>query len=104
MPSAFGFVQGVDSGSKFSATFVIDELEYSLNGMLNPPVGEFRSMTARLEFQDTGDLNGTQPLSGTIDDEELNLSLDNNIAVKAPLDMPVGLSTQVSGHGMWSVS
>lgn len=104
MPSAYGFVQSADSGSKFHAVFAVDDQQYSLSGRLFTAVGDFRSTHATLEFQDPSQLTGSQDVSGTISDSTLNLSLDNNTTVEAHLDVPHSSSSEISGSSIWSVS
>ncbi|KAI0849684.1 hypothetical protein F5Y00DRAFT_269082 [Daldinia vernicosa] len=102
MPSAKGYIKSHPGGSKFTATFVLDEINHHFDGNLNPNVQDFTSNVATLEYEDVGQLTGQQQFNGKIGISDITLNLANGPKIAGSLTMPVDPAVTVSGSGTWS--
>ncbi|KAI0103620.1 hypothetical protein F4814DRAFT_432099 [Daldinia grandis] len=102
MPSANGFIKSVAGGSKFSATFVIDEVQYHYSGNFNPSVQAFESNEAVLEYGYEGQLTTQRQLEGKVGTQDIDIIIKNGPTIKGLLNMPINPATRVSGTGTWA--
>ncbi|KAG9251963.1 uncharacterized protein F5Z01DRAFT_259407 [Emericellopsis atlantica] len=102
MPSAPGFVKSVTGGSKFIATFIIDDIQFHFSGNLDLPVEEFTCNEASLEYGDMEQLATRQNFDGEVGTEELQLTLSNGPKITGSFMFPINSASNISGSGMWS--
>jgi hypothetical protein len=102
MPVAQGFIRSVGGGSKFTSTFIVDDIQYHFSGNINPPVQEFSSFNARLEYTSPAQLTTQRPFDGKIGSTDTLFQVQNGPAISGPLDMPIHPASRVSGSGVWA--
>ncbi|OAA42535.1 hypothetical protein ISF_09707 [Cordyceps fumosorosea ARSEF 2679] len=102
MPTANGFIKGVAGGTRFTSTFVIDDIQYHFSGSFNPAVQEFVSNEAVLTYDTVGQLVTQRTFDGKIGTETISFSIKNGPKIQGPLNMPIHPASQVSGTGTWT--
>ncbi|KHN94783.1 uncharacterized protein MAM_07379 [Metarhizium album ARSEF 1941] len=102
MPVANGFIRTVAGGNKFTSTFIIDDTQYHFSGNFNPPVQEFMSNDARLEYESPEQLTTHQGFDGKIGTSDTLLSIQNGPSITGHLNMPISPASRVCGSGTWS--
>ncbi|KAL2213186.1 hypothetical protein CC79DRAFT_1327054 [Sarocladium strictum] len=102
MPSASGFIKGIAGGSKFTATFLIDDIQYHFSGHLSPAVQQFQSNEATLEYTSLGQLVSTRDFEGKVGTQDVIFNAANGPKISGPLNMPISPASRVSGTGVWS--
>lgn len=101
--TAPGFIQRtLNSGGRFTGSFTINELQYTVSGTTNPSVQMFAARYAVLEYTDLGQLTTTRSLDGQIGMHDISLSIDNGAKITAKLDNPVNPASTISGTGTWT--
>ncbi|KAK6538831.1 hypothetical protein TWF694_010396 [Orbilia ellipsospora] len=103
MPQAPGIVKSASGGNRFTASFVIDGIQYNLVGNLSPSVEEFNSFDASLEYNSAADLTSNQNFQGRLGNADLSFSFENGTKITGSLQMPQGMKTEVNGAGTWVV-
>ncbi|KAH7303929.1 hypothetical protein B0I35DRAFT_154979 [Stachybotrys elegans] len=101
MPTASGFVKSVAGGSKFNATFLINDIQYHFTGSFNPAVQEFTSNGATLNYENLNQLTATRDFEGRIGAENISFIVTNGPKLQGPLNMPISQASYVSGRGVW---
>lgn len=102
MPTASGFVRSAASGTKFTASFTIDDLLYTFAGSLTPSVQEFSCNNAELEYSSVGALTATRSFDGKIGSKDIRISAGNGPKITGTLDSPIHPASTVSGNGSWT--
>lgn len=102
MNTANGYVKSLASGNKFSASFDINDMQYTFSGSLNPPVGDFSS-NSTLEYSDVEQLNGSRDVSGKIGASHLTLTTANGSTISGQLKTPISSGSRVDGRGHWDL-
>lgn len=106
MPTATGFIRTAGSGTKFSASFTIDDLLYSFAGSFTPSVPDFVSNSAMLEYNSVGELTATRTFNGRIGTNTITLSVapgnPGRVKITGDLDMPITPASTASGNGSWT--
>ncbi|THH21464.1 hypothetical protein EW146_g107 [Bondarzewia mesenterica] len=102
MHTASGFIRSASSGTKFTASFTIDDLLYTFAGSLSPSVQSFESNNATLEYNSVGQLTTTRTFEGKIGTKAINISLGNGPKIEGPLDMPISPASTIDGSGTWT--
>ncbi|KAI0199329.1 hypothetical protein F4808DRAFT_214716 [Astrocystis sublimbata] len=103
MPSVPGSIKSVDD-NKFTATFVIDDIEYHFRGSFSPNVQEFTASNSTLEYDDVGNLTSSRQWNGKIGENDIAITIVNGPKIKGNLGSPISPATLVSGSGSWSQS
>ncbi|KAF3909495.1 hypothetical protein AA313_de0203667 [Arthrobotrys entomopaga] len=101
MPHAVGSVKSTDSGTKYTALFIVDDTQYALTGLLNPPSQSFSCTNAILEYRNPEDLTETQTFLGEIGATNLAIAFDNGTKISGPLEAPVMSKSTVTGQAVW---
>ncbi|KAI1157493.1 hypothetical protein F5B18DRAFT_644874 [Nemania serpens] len=102
MPSASGFIKSVGGGSKFTATFLIDDIQYHFSGNFNPTVQDFTANEASLEYVNLGQLTTLRTIEGKVGTEDISISIKNGPKISGPLNMPINPASRISGTGTWA--
>ncbi|RYP76679.1 hypothetical protein DL771_001601 [Monosporascus sp. 5C6A] len=102
MPTANGFIKSVAGGNKFTATFVIDDIQYHFSGNFNPAVQEFTSNEATLTYDSVGQMTTQRDFEGKIGTETITLTVKNGPTINGPLNLPINPASRVSGSGTWA--
>ncbi|THH21463.1 hypothetical protein EW146_g106 [Bondarzewia mesenterica] len=102
MPTATGFIKTVSPGTKFTASFTIDDLLYTFAGSLSPSVQNFESNQVTLEYNSIGQLTTRRPFEGKIGKDDFNLTLGNGPKISGTLDTPIDPASTVSGSATWT--
>lgn len=102
MPTAPGFVKATSSGTKFVASFIIDDILYNYAGSVNPSVQNFSCNNATLTYTSLGQLTTTRTYEGKIGTSTIKLTLANGPVIEGPLDMPIAPASTVSGNAVWT--
>ncbi|KAL6835286.1 hypothetical protein V8C40DRAFT_234068 [Trichoderma camerunense] len=102
MSTAKGFIKSVAGGSKFTATFVIDDIQYTFSGSFNPAVQEFTCNEATLSYSAVGELVNQRAFEGKIGTDDILITVKNGPEIKGPLILPINPAAQVAGMGTWS--
>ncbi|KAH7199023.1 uncharacterized protein B0J16DRAFT_315310 [Fusarium flagelliforme] len=102
MPAATGEIKSVGDGSKFVATFVIDDVQFHLQGDLNPPVPSFASRAAILDYNSQGQLSGNGEYQGELSPYDVTFNFASGVKIFGPLNEP-GEPGSISGSGKWEV-
>ncbi|KAF9188851.1 hypothetical protein BGZ49_003903, partial [Haplosporangium sp. Z 27] len=97
-----GFVRSVGGGSKFTSTFIIDDIQYHFSGYLNPPVQDFSSFNAMLEYTSEVQLTAQRPFDGEVGTRDILFQIANGPTISGPLDYPIHPASRVSGSGYWA--
>jgi hypothetical protein len=101
MSIARGFVRSTSS-TKFTATFLIDDIQYTFTGSIANSVQTFASTNATLEYTSTEQLTALRQFSGKVGIQELMFIATNGPKIFGPLDMPIAPASNVSGSGTWN--
>ncbi|KAI3536399.1 hypothetical protein CTAM01_02606 [Colletotrichum tamarilloi] len=102
MPSARGYIKGVAGGSKFTSTFLIDDVQYHFSGTISPAVPDFTSNEATLEYESLGSLTSNRDFDGTVGTQSITLEVANGTKLTGQFDRPISPASSVSGTGTWS--
>lgn len=102
MPTATGFIRSAASGTKFTASFTIDDILYTYAGSLTPSVQSFESNNATLDYSSVGALTATRAFDGKVGSKTVTLSVANGPKITGDLDMPISPASTVSGNGSWT--
>ncbi|KAF7342211.1 hypothetical protein MVEN_01809000 [Mycena venus] len=105
MPSVKGTISS-QNGSKFVATFIIDEIQYIYSGSLNPNAGAFNVTKATLTYDSTDDLTSTRSYTGQVGISKVTLNIRNGPVAAGPLpdDGLIDPASTVSGTGTWTTA
>lgn len=105
MPSAKGTISSLN-GSKFVATFIIDEIQYIFSGNLNPNPGSFNVTKATLEYDDKDELTGTHSFTGQVGITKVTLNIKNGPVAAGPLpdNGQIDPASTVDGSGTWTTA
>ncbi|KAF8967313.1 hypothetical protein BDZ97DRAFT_1804459 [Flammula alnicola] len=89
-------------GSKFVATFSINDRHYTLGGLFASGVPHFSCRTARLKYNSLCQLTSTRLVEGTVGPHDLKLRLLNGPVIEGPLEAPYDPPClEVIGCGIW---
>ncbi|KAI1656982.1 hypothetical protein F4813DRAFT_397225 [Daldinia decipiens] len=103
MPTASGFIKSLSGGSKFTSTFVIDDIQYHFSGNINPTTPEFESNNATLEYTNKQQLTAQRQIEeGKVGTNNISLSLKNGPTIEGILNSPIHPAVRVSGTGTWA--
>ena len=102
MPTASGFIRSAASGTKFTASFNIDDILYTFAGSLTPSVQSFDCNNATLEYSSVAALTATRAFDGKFGTKDVRVSVANGPKITGPLDMPISPASTVSGNGSWT--
>ncbi|KAI2783763.1 hypothetical protein F4815DRAFT_442017 [Daldinia loculata] len=97
-----GFIKSLAGGSKFTSTFVIDDIQYHFSGNINPSVQDFVCDRATLQYGSLGELTTQRQCEGKIGTQNIELTIKNGPTIKGPLNSPIDPATRVSGMGTWA--
>ena len=105
MPTAQGSIIS-QNGSKFVATFPIDDLKYIYSGSIDPNPGAFKVTKATLTYDDTDDLTSTRSYTGQVGITKVIFNIKNGPVAAGPLpdDEQVNPASTVDGVGSWTVA
>ncbi|KAF7342221.1 hypothetical protein MVEN_01810000 [Mycena venus] len=105
MPSANGSIVS-HNGSKFVATFIIDEIQYVYSGNVNPNPGAFNVTKATLTYDSTADLTGTHSFTGQVGISKVTFNIRNGPVAGGPLpdNGHVDPASTVDGSGTWTTA
>lgn len=102
MPSAPGFIKGIAGGNKFTATFIIDDIQYHFSGSFDPAVQEFQSNEATLEYSSASQLTTKRDFDGKVGTQDVTITIANGSTIKGPLNLPFNPAFRISGSGTWA--
>jgi hypothetical protein len=105
MPSVKGTISSLN-GSKFVATFIIDEIQYIYSGNLNPNPGKFSVTKATLNYDDTDQLTGTHSYTGQVGISKVTFNIKNGPVAAGPLpdSGQIDPASTVDGSGTWTTA
>ena len=105
MPTAKGTVASLN-GSKFVATFIIDEIQYIYAGNVDPNPGPFKVNNAVLTYTETSDLTTTRSYTGQVGISKIKFTLRNSVTITGDLpdNNQVDPASTVSGSGTWTTA
>ncbi|KAF9457789.1 hypothetical protein BDZ94DRAFT_939035 [Collybia nuda] len=101
MPSASGNIIS-QNGKKFIATFLIDEIQYSFAGSLDPSVQSFNCSNATLTYGSVGDLTTTRAYEGQVGVTKVTFTVANGAKLEGPLNLQISPASTVAGNGTWT--
>ena len=103
--SAKGTVVSLN-GSKFVATFIIDEIQYIYSGNVNPNPGPFKVNNATLTYSDVSDLTTTRSYTGQVGISKIKFTLKNGVTITGDLpdNNQVDPASTVDGSGTWTTA
>ncbi|KAJ4138792.1 hypothetical protein NW768_002665 [Fusarium equiseti] len=104
MPTTLGTVSSFDGGHKISATFVVDGVQCTFNGSFDPPVGDFNSYDAKLDYSDIKQLTTQREFSGKVSSQSLVIDTNNGAKITTHPDTPISPVSRLSGRGNWEHS
>jgi len=100
---AGGSIKG--SGTTLSAIFAFEGKTYGFIGKFTSgTLPSFEVQNAKLAFNTTADLAGTQTFTGFVGQNDLSWNLANGPTMTGPLDTPLSNEFSTNGSGFWSVS
>ena len=105
MPTAKGNIVSLN-GSKFVATFIIDEIQYIFSGNVAPNPGAFNVTKATLNYDSKDLLTGTHSYTGQVGITTVTLKIKNGPAAEGALpdNGQVDPASTVSGSGTWTTA
>ena len=105
MPTARGSISSLN-GSKFVATFIIDEIQYIYSGIVNPNPGKFNVSKATLTYDDKDELTGTRSYVGQVGISKVTFNIKNGPVAGGPLpdNGLVDPASTVDGSGTWTTA
>ncbi|KAJ7737250.1 hypothetical protein DFH07DRAFT_779398 [Mycena maculata] len=92
------------NGAKFSAVFIIDEIQYTFAGNINPNPGKFHVDKAVLAYDHTDQLTATRSFTGQVGIEAITFTIENGPVIQGTLDDVVDPVITVSGTGTWTTA
>ena len=94
------------NGSKFVATFIINEIQYIYAGSIDPNPGKFNVSKASLAYDSTDDLTGTHSYTGQVGITQVKFNIKNGPVASGPLpdDGQVDPASTISGSGTWTTA
>ncbi|PPR00854.1 hypothetical protein CVT26_012489 [Gymnopilus dilepis] len=95
-----GFID-CKNGTRFTASFTVDGINYNYTGSLGNSVPPFKCFEARLKFDETRQLTSTRLFEGIIGPTDLKITLANKVEISGTLNMPINPGASVSGSGSW---
>ena len=100
MPTARGSISSLN-GSKFVATFIIDEIQYIY---VDPNPGKFNVSEATLKYDDKDELTGTHSYTGQVGISKVTFNIKNGPVADGPLPNNglVDPASNVDGLGTWT--
>jgi hypothetical protein len=101
MSTARGFIRSTSS-TKFTATFLIDDIQYTYTGTIANSVQTFSSTNATLTYSSTEQLTSLRAFSGKVGTQDVTFTAANGPKISGPLDMPISPASNVSGSGTWN--
>jgi hypothetical protein len=101
MSTARGFIRSTSS-TKFTATFLIDDIQYTLTGSIANAVQTFASTNATLNYTSTEQLTALRQFNGKVGIQDVTFTFTNGPKISGPLDMPIDPASNVSGSGTWN--
>lgn len=104
MPTANGFIKSTSSGTKFTASFVINNLQYSYAGSLSPSLQPFACQTAVLTYTTIGELTTTRSYEGIVGTKKVKIEIANGPTIEGTLDDEIDPSSTIGGNAVWTVS
>ncbi|CEI70837.1 unnamed protein product [Fusarium venenatum] len=104
MPTTSGTVSSFDGGNKITATFVVDGVQCTFNGRFDPPVGDFNSYDAKLDYSDIKQLTTQREFSGKVSSQNLVIDTNNGAKITSHSDTPISPVSRFSGSGSWEHS
>lgn len=104
MPTTSGTVSSFDGGNKITATFVVDGVQCTFNGSFDPPVGDFNSYDAKLDYSDIKQLTTQREFRGKVSSQNLIIDTNNGAKITSHSDKPISPVSQFSGRGSWEHS
>ncbi|KAI0340538.1 hypothetical protein BDW22DRAFT_381428 [Trametopsis cervina] len=99
MTTAQGSVASVNS--KFTATFIIDEIPFTYSTTVAISVQNFQAV-ATLTFTTKDQLTGTRTYNGQLGQNALTLNLANGPKISGPLVPPIIPASNINGTGAWT--
>ncbi|CAI6100973.1 unnamed protein product [Clonostachys chloroleuca] len=99
---AAGFIKGIAGGNKFTATFVIDDIQYHFSGSFDPAVQEFQSNEATLEYSSASQLTTKRDFDGKVGTQDVTITIANGSTIKGPLNLPFNPAFRISGSRTWA--
>lgn len=101
MPSAYGNVHTMNSGGKFNAVFLIDDVEHGFHANIYPTKGNFHG-GATMEYSDKGQLSGSRDVDGKLTSSGSSFTVSNGPKITSTAVSIDGTTIKVSGPGVWS--
>ena len=105
MPRAKGTVIS-QTGGRFVATFIINEIQYIFAGSYAPNPGTYRVNKATLDYDGTEQLTGIRSLEGVVGISKVKMALKNGPEVfgDLPDDNYLDPASTISGAGSWTTA
>ncbi|PPQ76201.1 hypothetical protein CVT26_009098 [Gymnopilus dilepis] len=100
--TADGYIKSSASGSRFTATFIIDGIQYHFSGSLGIAMQPFTCNNAMVTFSKLKSLTSTREYEGRIGERSVNLTIGNGVKISGDLDMPISPANSVAGVGAWT--
>ncbi|KAF9535160.1 hypothetical protein CPB83DRAFT_843588 [Crepidotus variabilis] len=90
-------------GTTFLGSFVVEGVNYVLEGRLSPAVREFESKTVELTYKDLSQLDteNRQPIDGQIGPTDIALNFNNGPKLSGKLEQPAEHGTRIGGLAKW---
>lgn len=104
MLSAAGYIKSVSSGTKFIASFVVDDVQRTIVGSITPGVSGFTCSTALLTYSDLTKLLGTHTYEGVVGTTTIKFAIANGPVIEGTLDEPVDPAVTVDGNSVWTIT
>lgn len=96
-----GDFRAVVNGSKFIASFTIDDILYGCSGTIDPMITEFICKTPVLVYPDLSFLTAIRKYVGEIGPNNFLLTFDNGVTITGPMKEEVNPPIPIAGEGTW---
>jgi hypothetical protein len=92
------------NGSRFAATFIIDEIMYTFSGNFSPNTSPFNVAGATLRYTDQNELSGSHHCFGQVGTSKVTIAYDNGLVIEGPLpdNAQFDPASTIEGHGVWT--
>jgi hypothetical protein len=82
---------------------VVEDVQYTFASQLNIPLPSFQGREARISYEHPGQLNSSKAFQGTLQEGQLNITLNDGVQITAAIEPPLDIGPVV-GSGRWEAS